>query len=729
MRNRVWTRRSALVAGVGVLIALAGSTTWLLSQGPRGAEIANVFDLPLTVAGLATTLFGTLMRREATDPRVMVTAADTIAARVAEGEAALQQRILADTGDVRPADVGFAQPGPAPVPWRTDSGEREGSLAAITTFFQSLQRGRLVILGDPGAGKTVLAVQLSLELARSWRPPQQADIRVREPVPVRLSLPTLAPTLRSVAADHSRSPLDTLIAGYLAASYGVHKAVAQQLVGQGWILPILDGLDEMDPDGAEPVLAVRLVRMLNRPVGPSLQPVVVTCRRDRYEQLSNHTARSGTPDIVQDATVVSMQPLTTDQVVQWLAHRFPDPRLPDHLERRWQPVVRRVRQRPTGALARCLASPLHLYLAVKAYQPQSASPRELLTVPAEHLNNHLLDQLIPSVAAQYATPGGDYYDANKVTNWLAALANHLAWMGKHGGSETDLNLPDLWRTGGRRDNPSHTVRYMAGLIQALIAVLLLSAYVVSRTHLGGQGANSWLVWSRLFTGVMAFVGVFWAATREQYDVWFLDLTQLRTSNGRRRLLDGVGTGFTIGLSLGVLFELVQLLAGSQSLPESLVSAPVTAVVLGLPIALIGGPILGLRSRRTIVDRPSRVTASILLFDAAAITAVGLASGAVFGIYLFSTKEFILWFVAGLFGGFVLRAWSPWPRYLMATIHMAKSGRLPARPGTFLDWAHEVGLLRLSGTSIQFRHVELQAWLTEATMPDTGTSRVGPRSNP
>lgn len=44
------------------------------------------------------------------------------------------------------------------------------------------------------------------------------------------------------------------------------------------------------------------------------------------------------------------------------------------------------------------------------------------------------------------------------------------------------------------------------------------------------------------------------------------------------------------------------------------------------------------------------------------------------------------------------------------------GRLPWHLGTFLNWAYEAGLLRLSAVAYQFRHRELQDWLTAHPTP-------------
>lgn len=42
-------RRRAVIAGVGLAAAVAAATAWMLAQGNRGAELANVLALPVAV--------------------------------------------------------------------------------------------------------------------------------------------------------------------------------------------------------------------------------------------------------------------------------------------------------------------------------------------------------------------------------------------------------------------------------------------------------------------------------------------------------------------------------------------------------------------------------------------------------------------------------------------------------------------------------------------------------
>ncbi|MBV8540460.1 MAG: NACHT domain-containing protein, partial [Pseudonocardiales bacterium] len=372
-------RPAVVVGGLGTAAVAAVVCTLVL--GSRGAMIASVLGSLATVASLFVTITG-VRARSVTNDRLLDTARQ-LARKVRSQEAEVLARLVADSGDPEPADVSFTQP--ALIYWRVDGGDRRGTLSEIKGYYRSLDRGRLVVLGEPGAGKTVLAIQLVLDLTAVVL--DLADGGPPLPrVPVRLSLPAFDPGGDSdlAAAKVLSTKLDDWLVRHLVTAFGLTAAVAAALVTGGWILPILDGLDEMDRDDAAPRRAASVIRAVNHPSAGGVRPVVITCRTNRYQQLSGRveappneqrtTSNAGRREVVQDATVVDVEPLSGPSVVRYLTYRFPDPGDRTRVESRWRPIVERLTAGNGGGepLAAALGSPLRLFLTVTAYRDDTS---------------------------------------------------------------------------------------------------------------------------------------------------------------------------------------------------------------------------------------------------------------------------------------------------------------------------------------------------------------------
>jgi hypothetical protein len=97
-------------------------------------------------------------------------------------------------------------------------------------------------------------------------------------------------------------------------------------------------------------------------------------------------------------------------------------------------------------------------------------------------------------------------------------------------------------------------------------------------------------------------------------------------------------------------------------------------------------------------------------------AAGLAAGLVAGFVRGQASGIAAGLTFGIAGGiadnfdFDGRS-SAWTRYYISVMINAVRQRSPLRFGTFLDWAHQAGLLRVSGIAYQFTHRQLQDWLT------------------
>ncbi|MET9160630.1 helix-turn-helix domain-containing protein [Streptomyces parvulus] len=176
------------------------------------------------------------------------------------------------------------------------SGDQHG----IGDLYRGIGSGRLVVLGQAGSGKSVLAMRLVLDLL-------QDDGRTRaDPVPVIFDIGSWDPTAHTLRGwltgrllrDHP----------YLAGGSPPAGAAAAALVDDGHILPVLDGFDEM-AEG----LRRRALEELNR----TSLPLVLTSRPDEYAA-AVRSATDGTVTPLKWAAAVELAEITPADLLEYM---------------------------------------------------------------------------------------------------------------------------------------------------------------------------------------------------------------------------------------------------------------------------------------------------------------------------------------------------------------------------------------------------------------------------
>ncbi|MFV8133143.1 NACHT domain-containing protein [Streptomyces syringium] len=590
-----------------------------------------------------------------------------------------------------------------------------GRLDEIVGTYRRIPSGRLVVLGRPGSGKTVLAVRFVLDCLKS---------RARtDAVPVIFSIGSWDPTAltfrdwltRQLTRDHPG----------LAAPGPAGPSLAAALVESSRVLPVLDGFDEIADGLRRPALEA---------LNATTLPLLLTSRPSEYAAAVAET------DVLTAAAAVNLTDLTPDDLADYLPRTTRKGRGGDPARSAWDPVLSELRERPhsrAGAdLAAVLTTPLMVTLARAVYSDTPGrDPLSLLDTrrfggPAE-VEEHLLDNFVAAVyrpRPEHRPGGGPRrgVDPDRARYWLGYLAHHLA----------RLDSPNLewWRLGSGLRRSTRTL--VTALMTCLVTGLLDCVVGTLFDSLGFQLADG------LAVGIIAgllFGTTYWfmvAAGNTAVAPSGVRVTMSgRPGKAARRavprlvigllggLVFGFGYGFVRGVHNGVLRHV--------ELADALQAGLRDGTIYGLVFALAAGPSFGLLSLlETPLDIGSAINPiSLLRTNFRTVAAQLLIWAPSFGILVgfgaelvtrlsppllgpvvwSTTSSFKLGLISGLGGAlsyaFSLTAWGQW--VVFSRIWLPLTGRLPWSVVTFLEDAYERGVLRQAGAVYQFRHARLQ----------------------
>lgn len=260
-------------------------------------------------------------------------------------------------------------------PWADVIDSRQTAAPAnIYQAFRHALRG-LLILGAPGAGKTVSLVELAEYLLA------MAATDAAQPVPVILNLTSWAGKQMDIAA---------WVVEEMVAKYQIPRRMGRSWLAQDRLLLLFDGLDEMDPDyRADCVVALNTFRQ-----GHGLVDMAVCCRLEAYETV---VAVQGTQLVLNGAVLI--RPLTTAQIKESTPLALAEILFQD------------------DTLLEMAQTPLVLHLMQAAYGGEAFDGQTAVSA-APH---HLFDLYIRRMFQRQAEKEG-YARANEKT------AAHLTWL-------------------------------------------------------------------------------------------------------------------------------------------------------------------------------------------------------------------------------------------------------------------------------------------------------------
>jgi len=559
-----------------------------------------------------------------------------------------------------------------------------GDVTDIYEKFKGIRSGRLMILGSPGSGKTLAAINLVTEiLLFGLAAPDEQML----PIPV------------SIGGWDGTQKLGEWLSDRLVEGYRISRPVARALIYDDYILPVLDGLDEAgDQPGGNITTAQKILEQIRSSSDASdiaHGALVMTCRSDFYERLreSGHSLRN--------AAVVEMKDLEPDAVRSYLLTRFEDDRAHNPYQ---SSSFAAAIQQDDSCLIRALGKPLILILAILVLKAGYSKPQQLARYRrVSSLRDHLFRRLILStVRANPRVPlprivGGvrrsaipwwrgspSYYDPDNVHRWLLNIATTR----RHGGLRpVEVNPAQLWCLAEEKTvKKIHTI---AGLIFGLAAAGLASELTV--------GPVGYFVTA--ITGVAAVGFALWAGMLRHPKARRLSFRQFATPMGLVRLL------------------VIIIFGGFCALGGALDGGWRTAITSGVGGTITFTVIIGLIGGIAEVIDPRWILRNDLLFGSLAGLGVsiaaalpgglsgGIAAGLKLNKYLSVPGSACLAIAIAIPAGIVLgsRCWS---RHALMILLLAPKQQVPWRTMHFIKWCYIANLLRISGTGYELRHQEI-----------------------
>jgi signal peptidase I len=406
----------------------------------------------------------------------------------------------------------------------------------IDVFNRDDVRGRLLILGAPGAGKTTTLLELARDLI------ERAQQQPNQPIPVLFEL--------SNWKDDKQSIADWLVAD-LKFRFKVPEVITSNWITTGQLLPLLDGLDELGL-----TRQVKCIEKINdflqeRP-GQSL---IVCCRQEEYSQ--------GETTLDQLRGAVSLQPLTEMQIEDYLKQLGASDL--------WKPI----KDDPEGLL-KLAKIPLFLYIIPFAYpNGLMRSQRQLNTIQEreeyyKQCRQELFDAYIEHRFKKHSPQQS--YTEQETRRYLTWLANKLKDK-----KQTEFIIEKMQPTW--LENPTQKWLYYIGV--GLIAGLVVELTGGLIAGLIGASLSLELIIG-FASGLIWWLGLVVMGSTEEIKLQETFKLSWSWQKMQKPIIIGLSGGLLVGLGLGLTRDFLNL-----SAPGTMVDI-IYGSILGISLGIISG---------------------------------------------------------------------------------------------------------------------------------------------
>ncbi|MEH1028423.1 NACHT domain-containing protein [Micromonospora profundi] len=580
----------------------------------------------------------------------------------------------------------------------------DGRLDDIADVYRR-STGWLVVLGGPGAGKSVLARHLVVRLMETRKPD---EVRI----PVVFPVHTWDPDVE----------FEKWLAQCLMRDFNGLKRegpggtnVAAALVEHGHILPILDGFDEIPQ---------RRLRDALRELNHAPMPLVLLSRTETYAEL----VKEGVA--LRRADVIALDDLT----LRDLRRALPTDTRTEAGRAKWDVVLDPLSESGDAGGVSALASPLMVSLARAVYEEPGENPADMLESSgrrlrdAEELKSRLLARFVSTVYRRQSP-----WRPENAERWLGYLARtngpgDFAWWKLVDSVPRRHRVGAFLVLGAVLGAAAGGLRLgWTGLVLGALIVGVLGALIgwsqgpePERMDLKLSGRAKHAL-AQVVPGVVGglIVGIVGFFLVGQWGWWTLGVAgalgnavgdgltgwarHRAWNDSAKPILKEVGLGACGGAAgastVGAIGALSHAPTG-QNLPLWLLAGLIVGVAFTPGAGLLAEPEVEVAVTPTALLRSNRRYAVLQTIM------VTITFGLAIGIFTGIVNGFVFGCAIGAAFGVGAHAWGRW--LIIGRVWLPLTGRLPFRKvWRFLEDAQERGLLRQRGAFYEFRHALLR----------------------
>ncbi len=537
--------------------------------------------------------------------------------------------------------------------WETANSSRQ-TLPPKTKLidqFDKLGEGRtLLILGEPGGGKTTTLLELARDLI------DRAEQEIDRPIPVLFNLSSWTNEKVGLIKKKAVASFANWLVQELNTKYQVSQQIGQSWVKNQELILMLDGLDEVSANRRE--LCVQAINSFMQENGQT--EIVVCCRIEDYEALSNR---------LKCQAAIVIQPLTIEQIHQYLAAAGDD--------------LTAVNQALSAdsTLQELARSPLMLSIITLAYRGMSIT--ELPEMNLEQRRQHLFSNYVKRMFERRTTKFK--YSKEQAMHWLIWLAKKMVE-----DSQTVFLIERMqpkWLS-----NQIQKQVYFVGL---LIAFIIIGG-LIGQMLLPIKRVIFWLI----------LVGIILSYLFGINQINPVESLKWSWKNARNNILGSLIIGALLGFLLRIPYELIFRPQQWQIFAPHLIHFQLysltRATVFGMSIGLIFGLVRGLTAPSidenvTVPNQGIWQSAkNALIFGALGFLVLGIAAKIL-------NWSIFFWGTFGLSFGMVMGGGEACLKHFILRIVLYFNGYIPWNYARFLDYASERIFLQKVGGGYIFVH--------------------------